>query len=88
MPHFVYLARCNDDSLYAGTCIDLQAREEKHNAGEGAKYTRSRLPVEFVYHEECETLGQARSREAEIKRMSRKEKMALMVTKKATIRSS
>ena len=87
MPHYVYLARCSDDSLYAGTCIDLKAREVKHNAGEGAKYTRSRLPVRFVYHEECATLGEARSREAEIKRMTREEKTELLARKKATIRS-
>lgn len=86
MPHFVYLARCSDNSLYAGTCVDLEAREEKHNAGEGAKYTRSRLPISFVYHEEYATLGEARSREAVIKKMSREEKMALLQTT-ATIRS-
>ena len=33
MPHFFYLARCADKSLYAGTCVDLDARLEKHNAG-------------------------------------------------------
>ncbi len=80
MPHFVYLARCSDDSLYAGTCIDLKAREEKHNAGEGAKYTRARLPVRFVYHEEHGTLGEARSREAVIKKMSREEKLKLLLS--------
>lgn len=78
MPHFVYIARCSDDSLYTGTCIALKAREAKHNAGEGAKYTRSRLPVRFVYSEELETLSKARSREAEIKTMSREEKLKLL----------
>ena len=48
MPHFFYLARCADESLYAGTCVDLDARLEKHNAGTGAKYTRSRRPVRRV----------------------------------------
>lgn len=88
MSHFVYLARCSDDSLYTGTCIDLKAREETHNEGKGAKYTRSRLPIRFVYHEECRTLGEARSREAQIKKMLREEKVTLIETKKATIRSS
>ncbi len=78
MPHFVYIARCSDDSLYTGTCIDLKAREAKHNAGEGAKYTRSRLPVRFVYSEVCKTLGESRSREAAIKRLPREGKLQLI----------
>lgn len=86
MSHFVYIARCSDGSLYTGTCIDLKSREEKHNAGRGAKYTRARTPVLFVYHEELQTLSEARSREATIKKMTREEKLALL-SGKATIRS-
>ncbi|MAE68699.1 endonuclease [bacterium] len=78
MSHFFYLARCSDDSLYAGTCVDLKEREAKHNDGSGAKYTRSRLPIKFIYHEEFETLGEARSREVLVKRMSREEKEELV----------
>ncbi len=78
MPHFVYIARCSDDSLYTGTCIDLKAREAKHNCGEGAKYTRSRLPVRFVYSEEFSTLSEARKREAAMKKMAREEKTMLI----------
>lgn len=78
MPHFVYLAECSDGSLYAGTCIDLKAREAKHNDGSGAKYTRGRRPVRFVYHEKCETLSEALRREAVIKKMERQKKMALI----------
>ena len=78
MSHFVYLAQCSDGSFYCGTCIDLKAREAKHNDGTGAKYTRGRRPVHFIHHEECETLSQARKREAEIKKLSRKEKLSLI----------
>ncbi len=78
MPHFFYLARCADDTLYAGTCIDLKEREAKHNAGTGAKYTRGRTPVTFIYHEEFETLSEARKREAEVKKWSRAEKEELI----------
>ncbi|MDH3599927.1 MAG: GIY-YIG nuclease family protein, partial [Candidatus Tectomicrobia bacterium] len=42
---YCYLARCRDDSLYAGTTTDLNRREEEHNQGKRAKYTRSRRPV-------------------------------------------
>lgn len=76
--HFFYLARCADGSLYAGTCIDPREREALHNAGKGAKYTRSRLPVIFVHLESFATLGEARSREAKVKRWSKSEKEALV----------
>lgn len=81
MPHYFYLARCNDDSLYAGTCIDLEEREAAHNAGTGAKYTRSRRPVQIIYHEEFPTLGEARSREMDVKKMKRIDKKALLKRK-------
>lgn len=78
VPHFAYIARCADDSLYVGTCVDLAARESLHNAGKGSKYTRSRLPVTFVYHEEHSTLSAVRKREAAMKKLSRAEKLALI----------
>lgn len=82
MPHYFYLARCADDSLYAGTCINLEEREQKHNDGKGAKYTRSRLPISIIYHEQYETLPEARRREAEVKQWSKsqKEEMVLQTT--------
>jgi len=74
MSYYFYLARCSDGSLYAGSCKDLAEREQKHNDGTGAKYTRGRRPVKFVYHESFDTLGQALSREAEVKRLSKGKK--------------
>ena len=82
--YYFYLARCSDQSLYSGTCIDLQERENKHNEGEGAKYTRSRRPVKFIYHEEYKTLGDARKREAEVKTWSKSEKERLVNGKRLT----
>ena len=78
--HYFYLAECSDGSLYAGTCMDVQVRESTHNAGKGAKYTRSRLPVKIVYTEKFRTLSDARKREAEVKRWTRgrKENLCLM----------
>ncbi len=72
MPFF-YLARCGDGSLYSGACNDLAAREAVHNSGKGARYTRARLPVTIVYHEEFPTLSEAMRREAAVKKW-RKEK--------------
>lgn len=76
--NFAYLLRCRDGSLYAGWTNDLEARVKAHNAGEGAKYTRSRRPVELVYYEEFETREEAMSREWHLKRLSRREKLALI----------
>lgn len=78
MPHFTYLARCGDGSLYTGTCLDIKARETKHNKGEGAKYTRSKLPIKIVYFEEFLTLPEARKREAQIKKLAKAKKEDLV----------
>jgi putative endonuclease len=77
MPFF-YLARCRDASLYAGVCNDLALREAAHNAGKGAKYTRSRLPVRIVHSEEFPTLPDAMRREAEVKKWGKGRKEQLL----------
>lgn len=77
---YVYLLRCADDTLYAGCTNDPQRRLQQHNAGQGAKYTRSRRPVTLVYLEQAEDHSQALRREAALKRLSRKEKLALIDT--------
>ena len=76
--NYVYLLRCADDTLYCGWTTDLQKRLASHNSGKGAKYTRSRLPVELIYYEEYEDPHEARSREWHIKRMNREEKRKLI----------
>ncbi len=78
MEYFVYLLRCADGTLYTGFTTDVKRREAVHNAGKGAKYTRSRLPVRMVYYETFPTEHEARSREWHIKRLSRAEKFALI----------
>lgn len=75
---FVYIVRCADDSLYTGIAKDLNARIETHNAGKGAKYTRAHLPVELVWSEPVETESEAKSREAQIKKLTRSEKEELL----------
>ncbi|PLX24539.1 hypothetical protein C0580_04980 [Candidatus Parcubacteria bacterium] len=76
--YYFYLARCSDESLYAGYCVNLKQREDKHNSGEGAKYTKSRRPIKIVYSEEFDTMSQAMKREAEIKSWPRIEKEKLI----------
>lgn len=76
--NYTYMVRCADGSLYTGWTNDLEKRIKAHNAGKGAKYTKTRLPVELVYWEEYETKEAAMSREYAIKRMTREKKLALV----------
>ena len=76
----VYVLRCADATLYTGITNDLQARLTVHNAGRGAKYTRSRLPVVLVYQELAADRSAALRREHEIKKLSVAEKRALIRT--------
>ncbi len=77
MPAFVYLLRCRDGSLYCGWTDDLERRVATHNAGKGARYTRSRGPVRLVWSEEVIDRSAALKRELAIKRLTRAEKLAL-----------
>jgi putative endonuclease len=73
-----YLLKCADGTLYCGWTNDPEKRLAAHNAGTGGKYTRSRRPVEMVWVERFETKREAMSREAQIKRMKRSEKLKLI----------
>lgn len=74
----VYMLRCCDGSLYTGWTNDLEKRVKTHQAGRGGKYTRSRLPVELVWHEVCESKEEAMSREWHLKHLSREEKLKMI----------
>ena len=80
MKNVTYILKCNDNSLYTGWTNDITHRLKMLNEGKGAKYTRGRGPVELVYLEEFETKQEAMSREAKIKRLTRKEKLLLIET--------
>lgn len=78
MSHYVYILECADGTLYVGATNDLKKRLVQHNnSKQGAHYTKIRRPVVLRYSEKYITLGEARSREAEIKRLSRAKKLAL-----------
>ena len=79
--NFIYILKCNDGSLYTGWTNDLERRVKAHNAGKGAKYTKSRRPVELVYFEAFSTKQEAMRREWEIKQLSRVEKCKLIQVK-------
>jgi len=74
----VYIVRCCDESLYAGISNNVEERVKRHNSGKGAAYTRSHRPVILVWTEAMKSESAARVREAEIKKWTRKEKLALV----------
>ena len=82
--HYVYILECADDTLYTGYTTDPERRLREHNAGEGAKYTRGRTPVDLVYLETYDSQSAAMSREYEIKQLRRNEKVDLIETGTAT----
>ncbi len=75
----VYVLRCADGSLYTGITTDIARRIAEHNGDGrlGARYTRSRRPVELVYVEAAGSRAEAARREAAIKRLDRPRKLAL-----------
>ena len=75
---YVYILRCADQTLYTGITNRLQQRLRAHNAGKGAKYTKSRRPVELVYYEQFETKEEAMRREWEIKQLTHQQKEKLL----------
>lgn len=77
--YYVYVVRCADGTLYTGYAADVARRVQTHNAGKGAKYTRSRRPVTLVHTEQYETVSEALHREWEIKQLTRAEKEALIL---------
>lgn len=76
--NFVYILECADGTYYTGWTTDVQAREKAHNSGNGAKYTRCRLPVRVIYQERLESKSEAMKREAAIKKLTRTQKEKLI----------
>ncbi len=75
------MLRCSDDSLYTGITVNLERRLKEHNSdnNKGARYTRARRPVSLVYQENCEDRAHASVREHQLKKLSRSEKLKLVL---------
>ena len=77
--NYTYILQCADGTLYTGWTNDLEKRCMAHNNHKaGAKYTKTRRPVRIVYYEGYATDREAMCREAEIKKLTRKEKLSLI----------
>ena len=78
MKFYVYILKCADGTLYTGYTTDPERRIKVHNTGKGAKYTRSRRPVELIYIEKFDDKIEAQRREYAIKQLTRAEKENLI----------
>jgi len=75
---YVYIAECKDGKLYTGITNNLKNRIEQHNRGHGCRFTKYRIPVKLLHSENCDTKGEALSREAELKGWTREDKLRLI----------
>jgi len=75
---YVYIVQCRDGRLYTGVSNDVSRRVSMHNRGKGCRFTKFRYPVTLLYEEYCGSQSSAQRREAEIKKLNRAEKLALV----------
>jgi len=78
MSWFVYIIESDDKTLYTGITTNLDRRFKQHESGSGAKYFKGRKPIKFVHTELSDNRSTASIREAEIKKLTRREKLALI----------
>ena len=76
----VYIVKCSDKTFYTGITNNIKLRLDTHKAGNGAKYTKNRLPVVLVYLESVDDKSNALKREMEIKKLNRLQKIDLINT--------
>jgi len=75
---FVYLVECADGTLYCGITTDIERRIFEHNKTKrGAKYTRSRRPVELIGYFKRDSRSKALREEIRIKQLNKKQKRSL-----------
>ncbi|MDP2966273.1 MAG: GIY-YIG nuclease family protein [Pelolinea sp.] len=75
---YMYILECANGSYYTGSTWNLEKRLWDHQNGQGAIYTKSRLPVRLVYCEEYARIDEAYFREKQIQGWSRRKKKALI----------
>jgi putative endonuclease len=84
----VYILRCKDGSLYTGSTTDICRRIKEHNSSKGGSYTRIRHPVRLIYKEIHLNRSNAQSREAQIKKWTKKKKLAFISHNKSLLKQS
>lgn len=77
--YYLYILQCADKTFYTGITVDVERRVREHNTSHlGAKYTRTRRPVQLVFSKKCRDRSSAAAEEYRIKKLSRTEKMKLI----------
>ena len=74
----MYVLHCADGSFYVGSTWDLERRLWQHNHGEGAAYTRKRMPVRLAYFEYSDRIEAAFAREKQVQGWGRQKRIALI----------
>jgi len=74
----VYIILCSDNTLYTGITNNIERRIQQHASQQGAKYFRGRSPQQLVHLEDGHDRSSASQREAEIKKLKRADKDALI----------
>lgn len=77
---YLYLLECADGSIYTGIARDVEARFALHRRGKGARYTRSRPPVEIVGFVACPNKSAALKAEYAVKCLTAEEKWSLALS--------
>ncbi len=81
--YYVYIIECNGGALYTGITTDVNRRFQEHRSGKGGAYTRANKAKKLLYTEKCKNRSSALKREAEIKRLPRAKKLALIKSARA-----
>lgn len=76
--YYCYVVLCADGTLYTGSSNNVAKRVATHNAGKGAKYTKTRRPVKLIYQQEFTDKSSALSFEAKFKQKTRAAKIAYL----------
>ncbi len=75
---YLYILECCDGTYYTGSTKDIEKRLKEHQSGQGANYTKDRLPVKLVYYEKYRCVIDAFLREKQIQNWSHDKKHALI----------
>ena len=83
MNWFVYIIRCQNNSLYTGVTTDVDRRFKEHAEQDNkcAKYLRGKAPLELACSFKVERKQKAYQLEYHIKRLSKQEKEDIVKTK-------
>ena len=75
---YMYILKCSDRSFYVGSTWDLERRFGQHQSGDGAEYTKRRLPVELVFAQSFDRIEDAYVMEKRVQGWSRAKRPALI----------